>query len=130
MTMSDPLSNALVNIKNQETSAKKECTVRPASKLLSAVLSVMQKEGYIEGFEKVDDKKQGYFVVRLSGKINECKAIKPRYAVKKDEFEKFEKRYLPSRDIGIMIITTPQGMMTHKDAKSQNIGGRLVAFVY
>jgi len=130
MTMSDPLSNALVNMKNQEGSAKKECTLKPASKLLASVLGVMKSEGYIEGFEKTEDGKLGCFVVRLAGRINECKAIKPRYAVKKDEFEKFEKRYLPSRDIGIMIVTTPQGMMTHREAKKQNTGGRLVAFVY
>ncbi len=61
---------------------------------------------------------------------NECKAIKPRYAVKKNRFEVYEKRYLPARDVGILIVSTPAGLLTHKQAKEKGIGGRLVAFVY
>ena len=130
MTMADPINDALVNIKNQEKTAKKECTLRPASKLLNAILKVMKEQGYIEGFERENDGREGILKVKLAGKINECKAIKPRYAVKKDGFEKFEKRYLPSRDLGILIVTTPKGVITHKSAKEQKIGGRLLAFVY
>jgi len=131
MTMSDPLADALINMKNQEKTAKKECTLKPASKLLNAVLKVMKDQGYIKGFEPAKDSNNHAQVkVMLEGKINECKAIKPRYAVKKEEFEKFEKRYLPSRDIGILIVTTPKGVITHREAKKQNTGGRLLAFVY
>jgi len=130
MTLADPISDALVNIKNQERTAKKECILRPASKLLHAILEVMQKQGYISGFEKINDGREGMFKVQLAGKVNECKSIKPRYAVKKDGFEKFEKRYLPARDVGILIVTTPNGVMTHTEAKKQNTGGRLLAFVY
>jgi small subunit ribosomal protein S8 len=130
MTMADPINDALVNMKNHEKTAKKECSLRPASKLLNAILKVMKEQGYIEGFEKENDGREGIIKVKLAGKINECKAIKPRYAVKKDGFEKFEKRYLPSRDSGILIVTTPKGVITHKSAKEQKIGGRLLAFVY
>ena len=130
MTLADPIADALINIKNQEKAAKKECILRPASKLLQAILQVMQKQGYITAFEKINDGREGMFKVQLAGKVNECKAIKPRYAVKKDGFEKFEKRYLPARDVGILIVTTPNGVMTHFEAKKQDSGGRLLAFVY
>ena len=66
----------------------------------------------------------------LKGNINKCGVIKPRHAVKKDEFEKFEKRYLPAKNFGILIVTTPKGIMTHYEAKELGIGGRLLAYMY
>lgn len=130
MTRIDPLADALTNIKNHETVAKKECLIRPASKLLGQILRVMQEHEYISTYEFVDDGREGMFKINLRGKINNCKAIKPRYAVGKNEFEKFEKRYLPSRDIGIIIVSTSKGLVTHKQAKSDKVGGRLIAYIY
>lgn len=126
----DPIANALTALKNSESATKKECMLKPASKLLGEILRVMKENGYIGEFEKMDDKKQGSFKISLRGKLNECRAIKPRYAVQKNEFERFEKRYLPSRDVGIMIVSTSKGVVTHRTAKVEGIGGRLVAFVY
>ncbi len=126
----DPLANALTNMRNNETQGNKRCKIVPASKMIGRVLRTMQKEGYIGEFEFVDDNKAGQFIVELEGNINKCGVIKPRHAVKKDEFEKFEKRYLPSKAFGIMILTTPEGIMTHKEAKDKGIGGRLLAYIY
>ncbi len=130
MTLMDPLADALTNIRNNELQVNSTCTIRPASKLIGHVLSVMKKENYISNFEYVDDEKAGIFQVELDGNINQCGVIKPRHAVKKDEFEKFEKGYLPAKNFGILIVTTPEGIMTHKDAKSKGIGGRLLAYMY
>ncbi len=130
MSLVDPVSDALVNIKNHEMAAKKECTFRPASKLLKEILKVMQKNNYVGKFEFIDDNREGLFKVELKGTINDCRAIKPRYAVKKNEFEKFEKRYLPSRDLGILIVSTPQGVKSHKETKKLGVGGRLLAYIY
>lgn len=128
--MTDTISNALITIKNSELASKEECICKPASKFLGRILEVMKKHNYIADYKYVDDKKGGLYIVKLAHLINECKAIKPRYKVKKDEFEKFEKRYLPSRDIGLLIVSTSQGVMTHKEAKEKGIGGRLLAYVY
>ena len=130
MSLEDPLANALVHIRNSDGAAKKECVLRPASKLLGEVLRIMKEQGFISLYEFVADGREGLYKVGLSGKINECKAIKPRYAVGKNEFEKFEKRYLPSRDLGVMIVSTSSGVITHKDAKTKAIGGRLLAYLY
>lgn len=130
MSRTDPIADALTNLKNSEAAAKKECVIRPASKLLKEIFKIMQEKGYIGTFEFVDDGREGLFKVQLVGKINECRAIKPRYAVRKDEFEKFEKKYLPAYDIGEIIVTTPQGVLTHSQAKEKNTGGRLLAYVY
>jgi small subunit ribosomal protein S8 len=126
----DPLANALTNMRNNEMQGNNKCNIQPASKMIGRVLRTMQKEGYIGEFEFIDDSKAGQFIVELEGNINKCGVIKPRHAVKKDEFEKFEKRYLPSKNFGIMIITTPQGIMTHNEAKEKGIGGRLLAYIY
>lgn len=130
MTLMDPIADALISIKNSETASKQKCFFKPASKLLGKVLKVMKAHGYIDSFERLEDGKSGSYSIYLGGKINECKAIKPRHAVKKNEFEKFEKRYLPAKNMGIIIVSTPEGLLTHTEAKNKGIGGRLIAFVY
>ena len=107
MSRNDPIADALINLKNNENASKKECIIRPASKLLKEILRIMQEKGYIGTFEFIDDGREGIFKVQLIGKINECRAIKPRYAVKKNDFESFEKRYLPSydvRNVGKLVV--------------------------
>ncbi len=128
--MMDTLANGLTTIMNNEMRRKKECVITPASKLLGRVLRIMQLNGYIGEFEFIDDGRSGKFKVQLLGRINKCGAIKPRYPVKADEFEKWEKQFLPARDIGLLIVSTPQGVMSHKEAKQKKIGGRLLAYVY
>lgn len=130
MSLSDPIADALIAIKNSDNAAKKECLYRPASKLLGEVLKVLQEKGYISSYEFVEDGRNGLYRIGLLGKINECRAIKPRYAVKKNKFEKFEKRYLPARDVGLMIVSTPLGVFDHRSVKEKGIGGRLIAYVY
>jgi small subunit ribosomal protein S8 len=126
----DPLADALSNMKNNEHAGNLECIIKPSSKLIGKVLKVMQDHGYIQEFEYIEDGKAGKFKVKLSGKINNCGAIRPRYPVKKDGFEKFEKRFLPARGFGILIVSTPQGIMDHEEAKRRGVGGRLIAYVY
>jgi len=125
----DLLADALSAIKNAERVGKKECVVK-ANKLIGEVLKVMQKNGYIDAFEFVDDGKSGKFRIELKGRIIDCNVIKPRFSVKVDEFEKWEKRYLPAREFGLLILTTPKGIMSHKEAKKLHTGGKLLAFVY
>ena len=77
-------------IKTNEMAGNRECIV-PFSKLIGEVLRVMKEEGYIEDYEEVEDKKREtkylrYFRVKLYGKINNCKAIKPRFSSKKEEW--------------------------------------------
>ena len=126
----DPLADALSNMKNNEYTGNLECVIKPASKLTGKVLKVMQENGYIGEFEFVDDGRSGKFVVKLLGKMNKCGVIRPRYPVKKGAFEDFEKRYLPASGFGVLIVTTPLGVMSHTQAREQNVGGRLLAYVY
>ncbi|MBI4394535.1 MAG: 30S ribosomal protein S8 [Euryarchaeota archaeon] len=130
MSLNDPLADALTLIKNAERVGKMECEVRPASKLIGRVLKVMNESGFIGTFEFVDDEKSGIFKVNLIGHINDCGVIKPRFSVKRTEFEKWEARYLPARNFGALILSTTAGVMSHYNAKEQNTGGKLLAYVY
>lgn len=128
--MHDPLADALSHLSNCARVGKREAILKPASRLLSKILAIMQKHGYIGEYEYIDDGKAGMFKVKLTGYLNKCGVIKPRFSVKKDEFQKFEERYLPARDFGILIVSTSKGVMTHKEAKELGIGGKLIAYVY
>jgi small subunit ribosomal protein S8 len=125
----DPLNDVLVKIKNAEKSGKKECQVK-ASKLIGNVLKVMMEHNYVTQFEFVDDGKSGLFNVKLSGTINSCGVIKPRFSVKARDIERYESRYLPGQDFGILILTTTAGVISNAKAKELGIGGKLLAYVY
>ena len=126
----DPLVNALNTILIHEERHKKECIISPASNLVGTVLRLIQSMGYVGEIEFIDDGRQGKLRVQLFGRINDCKAVKPRFSVKVRNIEKYEKRFLPSRDMGTLILSTPKGVMTHDNAKLQNLGGRVLAYVY
>jgi small subunit ribosomal protein S8 len=126
----DTLTNGLITIINNEMRNKRECVISPASKLLGRVLRIMQLNGYIGEFEFIDDGRAGKFKVQLLGRINKCGAVRPRFAVKVDGFENWEKKFLPSRDVGLMVVSTSQGVIAHREAEEKNLGGRLLAFVY
>ena len=126
----DPLNDALITIKNAELSGKRECMVKPASKLIGRVLNIMREYNYIADFEFIDDGKAGQFLVKLNGNLNNCGVIKPRFSVKKDEIERFERRYLPAKNFGILIMTTTKGVVSNTQAKEIGIGGKVLAYVY
>ena len=127
--LQDTLADALAAIKNAERVGKRECVTR-ASKEVKAVLKVMQDKGYIGAFEFIDDGKSGKFKIELKGKIIDCNVIKPRSSVRLDEFEKYEKRFLPAKSFGLLILTTPKGIIDHEKAKELHVGGKLLAFVF
>ena len=130
MVLLDPLANALSTIKNAESTGKSECIIKPVSKLIGNVLRVMQQGSYVGDFEFIEDGKAGLFKIDLLGNINKCGVIKPRSSIATMDFEKWEQRYLPARDVGLLILTTSQGIMSHTDAKGRGISGKLLAYVY
>ena len=125
----DPLADVLSTIKNAEHTGKVSC-VTPASKVIGEVLKILQDSGYIGTYEYVEDGRGGKYKIELKGKIIDCNVVKPRFSVKAVEFEKWEKRFLPAREFGLLILSTPKGIMEHKKAKQLQIGGKLLAFVY
>ena len=130
MSMNDPLANALSSILNDEKIGKHESMTAPSSKIIRKVLEVMKDNGYIGNFEDIKNGRGDSIRINLLGNINKCGVIKPRYSIKNDQFEKFEKRYLLARGMGILILSTPAGIMSHDDAKKKKTGGKLLAYCY
>lgn len=124
------LSNLFTTLYNNELRNKKECLVIPASKLASEILRIIQKNKYIGEFEYIDDGLGGKFKIQLLGRINKCGLISPRLAIQKNEYERWERNYLPAVGVGILVITTSEGVLAHSEAKSKGIGGRLLGYVY
>ena len=62
--------------------------------------------------------------------VTECKAIKPRYTIDKNGIEKYARRFLPARNLGVIIVSTSRGLMTHQEAMENKIGGSLIAYFY
>jgi small subunit ribosomal protein S8 len=130
MAGNDPLVSALSGIDNAESVGHLDHTVEPASNVIGSILEVFYDRGFIGGFEFVEDGRAGRFEVELTGAINDCGAVKPRYSVGADEYERWEKRFLPARDYGSLIVTTSHGVMSHYEAREQGVGGQVIAYVY
>ena len=128
--LNDPLANVLSGILNYEKVGKKEFVINPTSKVIEKVLEIMNRHNFLGAAEKITDAKGGFVKAHLLGAINKCGVIKPRFSVGLADFEKFEKRHLPGKGIGIILISTSQGIMTLEDAREKNIGGRLLAYCY
>ncbi len=128
--MNDTLSTALSNILNAEKIGKQFCLIKPISKTIKVVLEIMKNNSYLGNVELTENIKGGAAKIHLLGNINKCGTIKPRYNIKKTDYEKFEKRYLPAKDFGFLIVSTSKGVMTHIEAKEKKLGGRLFAYFY
>jgi len=130
MATNNILANLFTTLFYTEDRRKDNCIVVPTSKLGIEVLNTLKKEGYIGEFEHIDDKRGGKFKIKLLAKISKCGAITPRFKVKKDEYGVWERQFLPSYDRGMLLVTTNQGVMSHKEAVDKNIGGFLIGYVY
>lgn len=125
----NPFADVMSAINNAEKAGKGACTVRHVSKVAANALKIMKDAGYIKDFKIAESRGDKDAIVELAGRINECKAIVPRFFVKKGEYELWEKRYLPAVDSGIIIVSTSKGMKNHREVRGK-VGGSLVAFVY
>lgn len=127
--LNDQLSNALSKILSYERISKQECIVK-SSKVIKRVLEMLQKSGYIGSFEEIKSTRGNELRINLIGAINNCGVIKPRFSVKAEDLTKFEARYLPAQDFGVIVVSTSKGVMTHYEAKEKRLGGKLFAFCY
>jgi len=126
----DVLADALKRICNAERRGKRQVLLRPNSKVIVKFLSVMMKHGYIGEFEVVDDHRAGKIVVNLTGRINKCAVISPRFDVNISDMERWTNSLLPSRQFGYIVMTTSAGIMDHEEAKRKHVGGKILGFFF
>ena len=122
----DIVADGLNQIMNAKRIQKKELTIKRISKVLTGLLNMMKSRGHID-FE-VDEEAKTVTVKII--KLNECKAVKPRYYVGVSDIDKYLRRFLPSRNFGSLVISTNKGMLDHKEAVKENLGGSVVAYFY
>lgn len=124
------LADCLKTISNAEKRGKRQVLIRPSSKVVIKFLQKMQEHGYIGEFTIVDDHRNNKIVVELTGRLNKCGVISPRFDVRQDEIEKWVVNLLPSRQFGHVLLTTTYGIMTHEEARKRKTGGKVIGFFY
>ena len=123
----DIVSDGLNMIRNAKMARKDVVKIKRISNLLIEILKIMKQKGAIKKY-KIDPK--GKTLEVTIGDLNECRAIKPRFTCDLSQIEKYRRRYLPSRNIGTMIMSTNKGLLTHDEADKEKIGGCLIAYFY
>jgi small subunit ribosomal protein S8 len=123
----DVIADAMNMVRNAKRSRKESLEINRISKLLIEILKIMKQKGAVKKY-RIDSKDKSVEVIL--GDLSECKAIKPRFTVKKDQIEKYRRMYLPARDFGTIIISTNKGLMTHEEAFQEGLGGSLLVYFY
>merc|ERR1719359_245689 len=118
------LRDCMNSINNAEKRGKRQVLVRPCSKVVVKFLQVMQKHGYIDSFEIIDDHRAGKIVINLNGRLNKCGVISPRFDIKMKDMQKWVVNLLPSRLFGHIVVTTSLGIMDHEEAMRKGTGGK------
>jgi small subunit ribosomal protein S8 len=123
----DIVADALNMISNAKKARKENIKIKIISNLLIEILKIMKQKGAIKRY-KINSKEKCLDVTL--GEISACKAVKPRFSANKEQVEKYRRRYLPSRNLGTVIISTNKGLMTHEEAQEEKIGGSIIAYFY
>uniref|UniRef100_A0A8C8A1B4 Small ribosomal subunit protein uS8 n=1 Tax=Oryzias sinensis TaxID=183150 RepID=A0A8C8A1B4_9TELE len=98
--------------------------------LCERVLSLLAHAGYIGEFEIIDDHRAGKIVVNLTGRLNKCGVISPRFDLQLKDLEKWQNNLLPSRQFGYIVLTTSAGIMDHEEARRKHTGGKILGFFF
>lgn len=132
MQITDPIADLLTRIRNAN-SAKHETVDIPASNMKKAITKILLDEGYIKGFQVIEDTKQGIIRVTLKYGENKSKVISGLKRVSRPGLRIYAGAdELPRvlKGLGIAIISTSKGIMTDKAARAQHIGGEVLAFIW
>lgn len=130
--MTDPVADMLNRLRNA-SKAKHVSTMIPASRVKRQIAQILKDEGYIRDFEVLSDSPQGSIKVTLKYGDNREPAIAGLKRVSKPGLRVFRGRQDIPRvlgGLGTVIISTPKGLMTGRDAWRQHVGGEVVAFVW
>ncbi|MBQ9757606.1 MAG: 30S ribosomal protein S8 [Clostridia bacterium] len=132
MHITDPIADMLTRIRNANN--QRHATVDiPASNMKKAIAKILLDEGYVKNVEYIDDSTQGVIRVTLKYAENKQKVLTGLKRVSKPGLRIYaSKEELPQvlKGLGIAIISTSKGIMTDKEARKQNVGGEVLAFIW
>jgi small subunit ribosomal protein S8 len=132
MHITDPIADMLTRIRNAN-SAKHETVDIPASKMKKAIAQILLDEGYIASYKEIEDEKQGVIRVTLKYGENKSQVITGLRRVSKPGlriYSNVEDMPKVMKGLGIAIVSTSKGIMTDREARKQNVGGEVLAFVW
>ena len=130
--VTDPIADMLTRIRNAN-SAKHETVDIPASNMKKAIAQILLDEGYIASYKVIDDEKQGVIRVTLKYTENKAQVITGLRRVSKPGlriYSNVEDMPKVMKGLGIAIVSTSKGIMTDREARKQNVGGEVLAFVW
>ncbi|MBQ7097626.1 MAG: 30S ribosomal protein S8 [Clostridia bacterium] len=132
MHITDPIADMLTRIRNANNSRHATVDI-PASNMKKAIAKILLDEGYVKNVEYIDDGTQGVIRVTLKYAENKQKVLTGLKRVSKPGLRIYaSKEELPQvlKGLGIAIISTSKGIMTDKEARRQNVGGEVLAFIW
>ena len=118
MHITDPIADMLTRIRNAN-SAKHDTVDIPASNMKKSIAQILVDEGYIKGYKVIEDGKQGV----ITGLRRVSKPGLRKYSSVED---------MPKvmKGLGVAIVSTSKGVMTDKEARKENVGGEVLAFIW
>mgnify|MGYP001118793622 CR=1 FL=1 len=132
MQLTDPIADMLTRIRNAN-SARHETVDVPASNMKKAIADILSEEGYIKGYQIIDDGKQGIIKISLKYGANKERVLSGLKRISKPGLRVYAGRdELPRvlKGLGIAVISTSKGIMTDKKARALNVGGEVLAFIW
>ncbi|MDX9888780.1 MAG: 30S ribosomal protein S8 [Anaerovoracaceae bacterium] len=132
MTMTDPIADMLTRIRNANTVGHEMVDV-PASKMKKSIAAILADEGYIKGYDVIEDEKQG--IIRITMKYGQGKerVISGIKKISKPGLKVYAKaNEVPKvlNGLGIAIISTSNGVISDKEARKLGVGGEVVCYVW
>lgn len=130
--MTDPIADMLTRIRNSNN-AKHDSVDVPASNIKKEVAKILLDEGFIKGFDVIEDAKQGIIRIDLKYGKNSEKVISGIKRISKPGLKVYVKNNEIPRvlgGLGIAVLSTSKGMMTDKQARSENVGGEVICYVW
>ena len=132
MTMTDPIADMLTRIRNANIVGHTTVDI-PASKMKKSIAGILTKEGYIKGYDVIDDEKQGTIRVHMKYGIEKEKVISGIKKISKPGLKVYAKADEVPRvlgGLGIAIISTSNGVISDKEARKLGVGGEVICYVW
>ena len=132
MVMTDPIADMLTRIRNANM-VKHEKLELPASKMKKEIADILKREGFVKDYEFVEDNKQGVLRIFLKYGVNEERVITGIKRISKPGLRVYAKSTDVPRvlnGLGIAIVSTSKGVLSDKEARSQAVGGEVLAYVW
>ena len=132
MTMTDPIADMLTRIRNANT-VKHETVDVPASNIKKEIVRILLEEGFVRGYDVIEDEKQGIIRIQLKyGQTGE-RVISGLKRISKPGMRVYaDKHEVPKvlNGLGISIISTSKGILTDRQARKENVGGEVICYVW